>query len=49
MLFDHSKVGNEQVYRFAGIDEVDVIITGTEVDEATAARLEDQGPVVIRA
>jgi DeoR family fructose operon transcriptional repressor len=49
MLFDHSKVGNEQLYRFAGIDEVDVIITGTEVDDATAARLEERGPVVIRA
>jgi DeoR family fructose operon transcriptional repressor len=49
MLFDHSKIGNEQLYRFAGIDEVDVIVTGTEVDDATAARLEDQGPVVIRA
>jgi DeoR family fructose operon transcriptional repressor len=49
MLFDHTKIGNEQLFRFADIDEVDVIITGVEVDDATTARLEDRGPVVIRA
>lgn len=49
MMFDHSKVGNEQLFRFATLDEVDVIITGVEVDDATAARMEAQGPVVIRA
>ena len=49
MMFDHTKIGNEQLFRFAGIDEVDTIITGVEVDEATASRLEEQGPVVIRA
>ena len=49
MMFDHSKIGNEQLFRFAAIDEVDTIITGVEVDDATAARLEEQGPVVIRA
>ncbi len=48
MMFDHSKVGNEQLFRFATIDEVDTIITDTGVDDATAARLEEQGPVVIR-
>jgi DeoR family fructose operon transcriptional repressor len=49
MMFDHSKIGNEQLFRFATIDEVDVIVTGAEVDDAIAARLEDQGPVVVRA
>jgi DeoR family fructose operon transcriptional repressor len=49
MMADHSKFGNEQLFRFAGIDEVDVFITGVEVDDATVARLEEQGPVVIRA
>ena len=49
MLFDHSKVGNEQLYRFAAVEEVDVIITGVETDEAIVTRLEDRGPVVIRA
>ena len=49
MMFDHSKIGDEQLFRFAAVDEVDVIITGVEVDDAIAARLEEQGPVVIRA
>ncbi len=49
MMFDHSKVGNDQLYRFAGIDQVETIITDTEVDDAVAAALEAQGPVVIRA
>lgn len=49
MLFDHSKIGNEQLFRFAGIDEVDTMITGVEVDDAMAARLEELGPVVVRA
>lgn len=49
MMADHSKFGNEQLFRFASIDEVDVFITGVEVDDATVARLEGLGPVVIRA
>jgi DeoR family fructose operon transcriptional repressor len=49
MMFDHSKIGNEQLFRFATVDEVDVIVTGIEVDDATVARLEAQGPVVLRA
>ena len=48
MMFDHSKVGNEQLFRFAGIDEVDTIYPDTGMDDATAAVLEDQGPVVVR-
>lgn len=49
MMFDHSKIGNEQLFRFATVDEVDVIVTGVEVDDVMAARLEAQGPVVVRA
>jgi DeoR family transcriptional regulator, fructose operon transcriptional repressor len=49
MMFDHSKVRNEQLFRFATIDEVDTIITDTKVDDATVAFLEEQGPIVIRA
>jgi len=48
MMFDHSKVGNEQLFRFAGIDEVDTIYADSGMDDATAALLEEQGPVVIR-
>ncbi len=48
MMFDHSKVGNEQLFRFAGTDEVDIIYTDSGMDEATAAMIEEQGPVVVR-
>ncbi|MFV2064120.1 MAG: DeoR/GlpR family DNA-binding transcription regulator [Chloroflexota bacterium] len=48
MMFDHSKVGNEQLFRFGSIEEVDTIITDTGVDDATVTLLEQQGPVVIR-
>jgi DeoR family fructose operon transcriptional repressor len=48
MMFDHSKVRNDQLFRFAAIDEVDLIITDTGVDDATVTLLESQGPVVIR-
>ena len=48
MMFDHSKVGNEQLFRFADIDEVDIIYTDSGMDDATASLLEEQGPVVVR-
>ena len=48
MMFDHSKVRNDQLFRFARIEEVDTIITGVEVDDATASFLEQQGPIVLR-
>jgi DeoR family fructose operon transcriptional repressor len=48
MMFDHSKVGNEQLFRFADIDEVDIIYSDTGMDDATAALLEDRGPTVVR-
>lgn len=48
MMFDHTKVGNDQLYRFASIGQVDTIITDTEVDDAVVTALEGQGPVVIR-
>jgi DeoR family fructose operon transcriptional repressor len=49
MMFDHSKVGNEQLFRFADMDEVDIIYTDSGMDDATAALLEEQGPIVVRA
>ena len=48
MMFDHSKIGNEQLFRFAEIDEVDIIYTDTGVDEAAAALLREKGPEVVR-
>ena len=49
MMFDHSKVANEQLFRFAGIDEVDIIYSDSGMDDVTAARIEEQGPRVVRA
>jgi DeoR family fructose operon transcriptional repressor len=48
MMFDHTKVRNDQLFRFADIDEVDIIYTDDEVDSSTVARIEEQGPVVVR-
>jgi DeoR family transcriptional regulator, fructose operon transcriptional repressor len=48
MMFDHSKIGNEQLYRFAEIHEVDIIYTDHGVDDATVALLQGQGPEVVR-
>lgn len=49
MLFDHTKVGNDQVFRFADIGEVDTIITDDGLETATIRALEALGPQVIRA
>ena len=48
MMFDHSMIGNEQLFRFADVDEVDVIYTDVGVDPAMAALIEEQGPKVVR-
>lgn len=48
MMFDHSKVGNEQLYRFAEIDEVDIIYSDSGMDDAAASLLEERGPEVVR-
>jgi DeoR family fructose operon transcriptional repressor len=48
MMFDHSKVGNDQLFRFADIDQVDVIYTDDGVDDRTVAQIEERGPVVVR-
>jgi DeoR family fructose operon transcriptional repressor len=49
MLFDHTKIGNDQVFRFADIGEVDTIITDDGLATSTIRALEDLGPQVIRA
>jgi DeoR family fructose operon transcriptional repressor len=48
MMFDHSKIGNEQLFRFAEIGEVDIIYSDSGMEEATAALLREQGPEVVR-
>lgn len=49
MLFDHAKVGSDQLFRFATVDEIDTIITDDAVPAVTIQALEDLGPQVIRA
>lgn len=48
MMFDHSKVGSDQLLRFAPISGVDIIFTGVETNGPTAALLQEQGPIVSR-
>lgn len=49
MLFDHGKLGADEVFRFATVDEVDTIVTDSQVPDATIRALEALGPQVIRA
>lgn len=46
-LVDHSKIGNDQLIRFAKWSDVDVLITNTEVDPTVAARIEATGVAVV--
>lgn len=48
MMFDSSKVGNDQLYRFARVDQVDLIITDTGMADTVTIALEAQGPRVTR-
>lgn len=48
VLFDHHKLGNDEIFRFAGIDEADTIITTDGVPDETAEALGALGPLVIR-
>lgn len=49
MLFDHAKVGNDQLYRFAAVEEIDTIVTDDGVPTSTIRALEQLGPQVICA
>lgn len=46
-LVDHSKIGNDQLIRFAKWSDVDVLITNTEIDPTVAARIEATGVAVV--
>lgn len=48
-LVDHSKFGNDQLIKFASCSDVDMIITDTAIDDATAAAYEAVGPAMLRA
>ncbi|WP_237742610.1 DeoR/GlpR family DNA-binding transcription regulator [Actinopolymorpha alba] len=49
LLADHSKFGRDSFCRFASIEELDVVVTGSEVDDDTVAEIESCGPAVVRA
>lgn len=49
LLADHTKVGADQFCRFAGLDEVDVLVSDSGLDADAAAALADAGVEVVRA
>ncbi|MFE9428843.1 DeoR/GlpR family DNA-binding transcription regulator [Kitasatospora sp. NPDC006697] len=49
LLADSAKYGVRHFARFAGLDQVDVLVTDTGLDEESATEIENQGPEVIRA
>lgn len=48
VLADHTKVGNDQFARFGSLEDVDVLITDSGLDDETAAELAALGPRVVR-
>ena len=49
LLADHTKVGNDQLSRFATLDQIDVLITDTGLDDDTTEEFEAAGVEVVRA
>lgn len=49
LLTDHSKIGNDQLHRFAWVNEVDTVITGSEASDSDFEELRALCPLVIRA
>ncbi len=49
LLADHSKIGNDRFARFATLDQVDVLVTDTGLDDDTARRLRAAGLEVVLA
>jgi DeoR family fructose operon transcriptional repressor len=49
VLADHSKFGRTEFARVSGLDEVDTIITDSDLDAETASDIEVAGPRVVRA
>lgn len=48
LLADHSKIGHDHFARFGDLDDVDLMITDTGLDERTAAEIAAAGPRVSR-
>jgi DeoR family transcriptional regulator, fructose operon transcriptional repressor len=49
VVADHTKVGNDHFARFAGIGDVDVLVTDAGIDESLATELGTAGLRVVRA
>jgi DeoR family fructose operon transcriptional repressor len=49
LLADHTKVGNDYLARFGDLDDVDLLITDTGLDQAVAEELELRGLRLVRA
>lgn len=49
LLADHTKVGNDHLIRFAGLDDIDTFVTDQGLDGALARDLEATGLHVVRA
>lgn len=49
LVCDHTKFGRNSFCRFADVADIDLVITGAEVDDDTVAEIEAAGPKVIRA
>ena len=49
LLADHSKVGVDHLARFASLEDIDVVVTDTGLDDAYAERLRAAGPRVVVA
>jgi len=49
LLADHTKVGNDCMARFAELDDIDVVITDSGLDEETAESFTRAGTRVVRA
>ena len=49
VLADHTKFGTDQFAAFAPLDEIDVIISDSGLDDDVAEEIEAAGPLVVRA
>ncbi len=49
LMADHSKVGQEHFVRFAGLDEIDVFVTDSGLDDEPTLEFEAAGVEVVRA
>ncbi len=48
-IVDHSKFGNDQLYGFAGFEDIDVLITDGRASDDEVHRLEERDVEVVRA